>query len=297
MGLVDEAAGGEAVREAIRTGQSFIDTAEMYELASSTQERLTSTGQVGSETVIGRALLGHEELQRDTFYATKASVQPYTRENIRAAAQRSLINLQTDTMDLYQLHGVDVETPIAEQMGALQELQNAGIIRYIGLNNANVQQLEAAWATGVRFHTLQIRYNMFSRAEVEAELVPWCREHGVGILAHSVLGKGLLTGRYKPGHTFPHDDERAAPGRGDFQGERFELFCAATAKLSEVAARKGATMTELAVGWVLRLPEVAVALVGAKSAEQVVANNTFVQEFTEAELREIDGILAEAPSQ
>lgn len=136
---------------------------------------------------------------------------------------------------------------------------------------------------------------MFARQKVEAEIVPWCRKHGVGILAHSVLGKGLLTGRYKPGHTFADDDERK--GREDFEGARFESFCAATQKLSALAARKGATVAELAIGWVLRLPEVAVALVGAKSATQVVANNRFVRDFSAAELMEIDAILADAPSQ
>eukprot|EP01052_Picozoa_sp_SAG31_P014141 SAG31_NODE_869_length_11344_cov_15.137839_2_plen_155_part_00 len=94
MGVVDADVGGDAVREAVRSGQSFIDTAEMYEIASTTQERLAGTGQVGSERVIGRALADHSDLRRDTFFATKASVQPYTRENIHAAAQRSLSNLR-----------------------------------------------------------------------------------------------------------------------------------------------------------------------------------------------------------
>eukprot|EP01052_Picozoa_sp_SAG31_P014142 SAG31_NODE_869_length_11344_cov_15.137839_3_plen_213_part_00 len=126
-------------------------------------------------------------------------------------AQCSVV--QVDKIDLYQLHGVDNATPIAEQMSALKALQDAGTIGYIGLNNmSTAAQLDAAWATGVRFHTLQVRYNMFAR-DIEDEVVPWCREHGVGILAHSVLGKGLLTGKYKPGHTFPKDDERADPSR------------------------------------------------------------------------------------
>ena len=213
MGVVDADVGGDAVREAVRSGQSFIDTAEMYEIASTTQERLAGTGQVGSERVIGRALADHLDLKSEAFYATKASVQPYTRENIHAAAMRSVSNLQVDTIDLYQLHGVDNETPIAEQMSALKELQDAGTITYIGLNNMSATaQLDAAWATGVRFHTLQVRYNMFAR-DIEEEVVPWCRKHGVGILAHSVLGKGLLTGKYRPGHVFPEDDERADPSR------------------------------------------------------------------------------------
>ena len=143
-------------------------------------------------------------------------------------------------------------------------MQEEGKIKYIGLNNAGVKQLDEAWATGIRFHTLQVRYHMFSRKEIEAEIAPCksprpfpchvrlglrlsrisdlilragCREHGVGILAHSVLGKGLLTGKYKRGHVFPEDDERS--GFFDFQGERFNQYCDAVAELSKIAERKG----------------------------------------------------------
>lgn len=150
-----------------------------------------------------------------------------------------------------------------------------------------------AWATGIRFHTLQVRYHMFSRKEIEAEIAPWCRAHGVGILAHSVLGKGLLTGKYKRGHVFSEDDERS--GFFDFQGERFNQYCDAVEKLSAIATRKGHTMTELAVGWVLREPAVSVALVGAKSEAQVLANCKHVESFTEEELAEIEAILEAAP--
>jgi aryl-alcohol dehydrogenase-like predicted oxidoreductase len=115
----------------------------------------------------------------------------------------------------------------------------------------------------------------------------------VGILAHSVLGKGLLTGKYKRGHVFPEDDERS--GFFDFQGERFNQYCDAVEKLSAIAERKGHTMTELAVGWVLREPAVSVALVGAKSETQVLANCKFVESFTAEELSEIEAILEGAP--
>ena len=106
-----EETGREAVRTAVRTGQSFIDTAEMYEKATDTAERLAGTGQVGSETVIGRALAGHPELLRDAFYATKVSAMPYTRARIRDAVAESLARLQTHEIDLFQLHSVDKGTP------------------------------------------------------------------------------------------------------------------------------------------------------------------------------------------
>jgi aryl-alcohol dehydrogenase-like predicted oxidoreductase len=189
---------------------------------------------------------------------------------------------------------MDDSVPIKERKGAMQALQEAGKIRYIGLNNATVEQLDEAWATGVRFHTLQVRYSMFSRRHVEAHILPWCEAHGVGILAHSVLGKGLLTGRYAPGHVFAPDDERS--NMVDFHGENFAAFCAAVDKLKVIAERKGRSMVELATGWVLRQKGVTVALVGGKSPEQVEANAKHTYDmFTEEDLAEIAAILEGAP--
>lgn len=166
-------------------------------------------------------------------------------------------------------------------------------MRCSGLNNTTLENLQEAWATGVRFHTLQIRYSMFSWRYVESKILPWCAEHGVGILAHSTLGKGLLTGRYKPGHKWSPDDERS--NMVDFHGEKFARFCDAVDKLTVIANRKGATMVELATGWVLRHPEVAVALVGGKTPEQVEANTRYVNDLTAEDLAEIQEILEAAP--
>lgn len=162
-----------------------------------------------------------------------------------------------------------------------------------GLNNTTLENLQEAWATGVRFHTLQIRYSMFSWRYVESNIIPWCAEHGVGILAHSTLGKGLLTGRYKPGHKWSPDDERS--NMVDFHGDKFARFCDAVEKLTVIANRKGATMVELATGWVLRHPEVAVALVGGKTPQQVEANTRYVNDLTAEDLAEIQAILDAAP--
>ena len=149
--------------------------------------------------------------------------------------------------------------------------------------------------TGIKFHTVQVRYHLFSRY-IEKEVIPWCREHGVGILAHSVLGKGLCTGKHAADYIFPDDDERSSGGYAkDFSGERWVQFCAATDKLKVIAAKRGYTCAELAVGWVLRNPEVSVALVGAKNTEQVLLNARYMTDFTEAELAEIEEILDGTP--
>ena len=273
----------------MKLGVSFIDTADYYENAPAYGDTINRQG--GSETVIALALKHDPSLEG--FVATKISMPPHSAERIRIKCGESLRNLQLDTIPLYQLHIYDKSTPIQERMGALKALQDEGLIQYIGLNNTTVEQLEEAWATGVRFHTLQIRYSMFSRRYVETHILPWCAAHGVGILAHSVLGKGLLSGRYQPGHVFADNDERS--NFVDFHGENFERFCHAVSQLKVIADRKSATMTELVTGWVLRRPEVSVALVGGKSPEQVEANTRFVNDFSEQDLAEIEAILEDTP--
>src|SRR5262249_34521954 len=132
--------------------------------------------------------------------------------------------------------------------------------------NFNVAQMQAA-QTVAPFQSLQPRYNMFDR-QIEAEIAPFCEREGIGILVHSPLAKGLLTGRYRPGHVFPADDERSRFER--FQGETFARHLAAgDLLLREVAQPRGLSLVQLAVGWTLRLPAVSTCLVGGKSPEQV----------------------------
>ena len=295
-GEVDPRAGVSAVQAAVRDyGMTFIDTAQAYQ----------NEANGGSEDVIGVALAEAPELKAKAFVTTKVSYAPFDAGTIRKHCKTSLANLQFDSIELLQLHHWnagrvnartgEVQPSIGEQMAGLKAVQDEGLVKYIGLNNANAAQLQEAWDTGVRFHTVQVRYHMFARY-IEKEVIPWCREHGVGILAHSVLGKGLCTGKHASTHIFPDDDERSKGGYAqDFSGERWIKYCAATDKLKVIAARRGYSCAELAVGWVLRKPEISVALVGAKDAEQVALNSRFMQDFTAAELAEIDGILAEAP--
>jgi aryl-alcohol dehydrogenase-like predicted oxidoreductase len=169
-GPVGQNEGIEAVKAAVGddVAMSFIDTAEAYELE----------GHGGSETVIGLALSAEPELREQAFVTTKVSRGPYTAENIRASAERSLSRLQLDQLELLQLHhfragdGDDGAPTIEEQMSGLKALQDDGKIKYIGLNNANAVQLQMAWDTGVRFHTVQVRYHMFARY-IEDDVIPW----------------------------------------------------------------------------------------------------------------------------
>ena len=131
---------------------------------------------------------------------------------------------------------------------------------------------------------------------IEAEDIPFCERPGIGILPHSPLGKGLLTGRYRAGHQFPPDDERSEFPR--FQGETFAGYVAVADRLGEIAADKGLSLVQLAIAWLLRLPAVTCVLVGAKSPEQVAGHLGAVGvgvDFSTDELASIDAALAEAP--
>jgi aryl-alcohol dehydrogenase-like predicted oxidoreductase len=276
MGNVDDGAAIRTVQAAINAGQTLLDTAQAYRK---------------SEELIGRALAG---CNADIYIASKVSgwIDGYDRQKILTAIDNSLAALKVDALDLYQIHSYREPPSLEEQMETMLELQQQGKIIRIGVSNYGLEHLERAWQVG-QFHTLQPRYNMFARG-IEDEIVPWCREHGVGILAHSPLGKGLLTGKYKPGHVFPDGDERQ--GIQYFQGEIFEQLSAANERLAAIAERKELTLPQLAIGWTLRLPEVTVCLAGAKNEEQIIANSGGQGwSFTDDELSEIDEILDEAP--
>ena len=140
------------------------------------------------------------------------------------------------------------------------------------------------------FQSLQPGYNLLSRG-IEAEDVPFCVEHGIGILAYSPLGQGLLTGRYRPGHRFAADDYRSE--RPAFQGEQFARTVAITDRLAELAADKGLSLVQLAISWILRLPAISTVLVGAKNPDQLDAHLGAVGvRFSGDELEAIDAVLA-----
>ena len=274
MGHVDEQNAIALIHAAIDNGITLIDTAQAYRT---------------SESIIGKAL---KNGYRDRcFLATKVSggvTGGYSRQAILTAIENSLRALQVDYVDLYQIHHWDESTPIEESMETMAELQSQGKVRYIGVSNFNAEQMQRALNTA-RFHSNQPAYNMLAR-HIEGEDIAFCEREGIGILAHSVLAKGVLTGKYKPGHVFPPDDERSRFRH--FQGEEFARDLAIADKLSNVAKDKGLTLVQLAIAWVLRLPAVTCALVGAKTTQQVEEYVGAVGvTFTEEELHRIDTIL------
>jgi len=194
--------------------------------------------------------------------------------------------MDTDYVDLYQLHSPKSE-PIEETMGQLVRLRDAGKIRYIGISNFSAEQTREALEFGP-IHSSQPRYNMLYR-QAEKSVLPFCLESGIGVMPHSVLAKGLLTGRYRPAHEFPEDDERR--GRIGFYGDSLQATFEVTERLKAWAEDHGRDLVQLAIAWTLAHPSVTSPIVGAKSPEQARHNAKAADwRLTEADLNEIDAI-------
>ncbi len=276
MGNLDEKAIVDTVRTAIDSGVTLIDTAQLYR---------------SSEGRLGKAL--RDGYRQRCFLATKAS-DDYSRQGIIAAMESSLTQLGVDCVDLYQIHGWDPKYPIDQSMETMARLQEEGKTRYIGVSNFTAEQMQQAAETA-SFHSSQPRYNIIDR-QIEAEDIPFCERAGIGILGHSPLAKGLLSGRYKPDDTFSEDDERFERPR--FKGEAFARFLAVAAGCKEVADAKGITPVQLAIAWILRLPAITCVLVGAKNPGQVKDHLGAVGvEFSDEELNHIDAARAILPAE
>jgi aryl-alcohol dehydrogenase-like predicted oxidoreductase len=273
MGTVDEQQAIRTLHHALDQGVTLIDTAEAYRT---------------SESVIGRGLREWPGGRDQVFLATKVRGADLSRAHIMAAIEQSLRALQTDYVDLLQAHSWDERHPIDETMRAFDALVQQGKVRYVGVSNFDVAQLQAAWAVRP-FQSLQPRYNMLDRA-VEAEILPYCARQGIGVLAHSPLAKGLLTGKYGPDHVFPADDERATMPR--FQGAARRRHLATAARVAPWARARGHAPVELAIAWVLAHPAVTVCLCGAKSPEQVDEHvRAAAWQLTAAERAEVTRLL------
>lgn len=254
MGAVATTDALAALRRSLELGSTLIDTAEGY-------------GPGRSEELIGEAIKGRRE---QVFLATKVSGGDghLAYQSILRACDASLRRLQTDYLDLFQCHWPDPRTPVEESMRAMDDLVTAGKIRYVGVSNFDVELLRRC--LGVRHvDSLQPVYNLFQR-EIEAELVPFCQAHGIGILAYSPLAKGMLTGKYSHTAVFPPDDERAR--LPSHQGDEWRAALARVERLTALAHAWEVTTGQLAIAWVLAQPAITVALVGAKSVRQVEEN-------------------------
>jgi aryl-alcohol dehydrogenase-like predicted oxidoreductase len=259
-GSFDEDAAVHAIQHARELGVNFFDTAQAYGFGK-------------SEALLGRAL--RDELKRDRdslVIATKGGIDPggprprdAGRAWLRRGVEESLRYLELDHIDLYQVHWPDPDTPAEETASALQELVDEGKIRHVGVSNYNAAQL-AEFDRTRPVETLQPPYHLFRRA-IEADPLPYCREHNIGVLVYSPLGSGLLTGTLTPDVSFEDSDWRAQASA--FQGEHLRRNLAVVDELKEFAATKGITVSQLAIAWTLHQPGVHVAIVGARRAKNI----------------------------
>ena len=195
-------------------------------------------------------------------------VRNSSRERLWKESADSLRRLRTDYIDLYQVHWPDPLVPIEETADVLSRLYRDGRIRAIGVSNYSTAEMDV-FRQAAPLHTTQPPYNLFER-DAEAEILPYCRRHGVATLTYGALCRGLLSGRVRPDRRFEGDDLRRQDPK--FQPPRLAQYLSAVAALDRFAReRYGKTVLALAVGWVLDQPGVQIALWGARSPEQLDA--------------------------
>lgn len=244
------------IRKAIDLGITTFDTAPIYGLGV-------------SEEVLGQAIKDSGCRDR-VVLATKAGLEWTNNKVVRNSSlprlaqelEDSLRRLQTDVIDLYQIHWPDPLEPIEETAAFLGQLLQQGKIRAIGVSNFSPEQMDR-FRRVAPLHTAQPPYNLFER-QIEAEVLPYCREHGIHTLVYSPLCRGLLSGRMTPQTTFPPGDMRAGIDP-KFVEPRYSQYLKAAEALSQFAQdRYGKTLAQLAVRWLLDQPGVSVALWGAR---------------------------------
>ena len=276
---IDEAATKQVVDAALETGVNFFDTADIY-------------GGTKSEEFLGRVLQGRRDkvVLASKFGIKIDDARPGGARPayLRQAVEDSLNRLQTDHLDLYQLHRPDDGTPIADTLGALNELVQAGKVREIGCSNFSAAQLGEA-AGGARFVSVQNEYSLLDRTP-EAEVLPECERLGIAFLPYFPLASGLLTGKYRQGQPLPQGT-RINAGSG-FAKLLTDKNLSAVESLITFAEARGHTILELAFSWLIRQQAVASVIAGATSAAQIQANAAAASWHLSAEdLAEIDTLL------
>jgi|SRR6218665_304060 len=289
----------DAIRASLDLGVNAIDTAPVY-------------GQGTSEEIVGEAIktLPRDKVliltkfgmrwdlkKGDFAFSSKNNdgkdidIYKYAgKESIILECENSLRRLQTDYIDLYQIHWPDASTPIQETMEAVAQLIKDGKVRYAGVCNYNAAQLDEALKY-VPLVSNQVPYSMVKR-DIESETIPYCLKHDLSILAYSPMERGLLTGKMKPGQTFGEGDHRA--GVVYFKDENIRRTNVFLDKIRPLADEKGISPGQLALLWTIAQPGITVALAGARNREQAEQNAKAVNvSLTPAEVEFISGELSQ----
>jgi aryl-alcohol dehydrogenase-like predicted oxidoreductase len=293
-GQFDEDRAIEAIRHARALGVNFFDTAQAY-------------GFGASEQLLAKALEDDLRDARDeVVIATKGGLRPVdggmerdsSPQFLREGVEASLEALGIDSIDLYQVHWPDPDTPLAETGAALTELRDEGKVRHVGVSNFSAAQM-AELSETVPVETLQPPYHLFNR-EIEDSVLPWCLDTDIGVLVYGPLAHGLLTGTIDADSEFADDDWRS--GSPLFTHANLQQNVEVVHQLAEVAADLGCTLSQLAIAWTLVHPAVHVSIVGSRSPEHIEeAVDALTVDLCEEDLQRIITIMqgalgAEGPS-
>jgi aryl-alcohol dehydrogenase-like predicted oxidoreductase len=289
-GSTDEGEAIATIQRALELGIDFLDTAQLY-------------GPMTNEELVGRAIKGHrDEYVIATKFALRmdsaapgemSTVGPLdgSAEHVRSSIDGSLKRLGTDHVDLYYQHRVDPNVPIEETVGAMGELVDQGKVRHIGLSEAAPDTIRRAQAVHP-ITAVQTEYSLWTR-DPEAEVLPTCRELGIGFVPYSPLGRGFLSGRFKSPNDLDEGDFRRRGPR--FTGENLEINLQLASKVAEIAARKGVTPAQLALAWVLAQGDDLVPIPGTKRRKYLEENAAAVEvELSDEDLAQIDAELPPA---
>jgi aryl-alcohol dehydrogenase-like predicted oxidoreductase len=295
VGDLDQKASTGLIARSLEAGVNFIDTADVY-------------SQGVSEKFVGQALKDIGVKRSDVVIATKCygrmgagpNDMGASRGHIMDAVERSLERLGTDHIDLYQIHGTDVVTPVEETMQALNDLVRRGMVRYVGVSNWQAWKIMKALGICenkgfARFETLQAYYSIAGR-DLEREIVPLLNDQKVGLMVWSPLAGGLLSGKYGPGSNGPEGARRTA---FDFPPVNKDRAWACVDAMREIGAKHNASVARIALAYVLAKPFVTTVIIGAKTMEQLDDNLEAVKITLSADemkrLDEVSALPAEYP--
>ncbi len=283
----------EVLNRSYEAGINFLDTADVY-------SRWVAGNPGGvAETILGNWIKKFQISRHQVVIATKVrgkmgdgpNDEGLSRVHILHAVEESLRRLQTDYIDLYQTHWYDAETPIEETLSALDDLVRQGKVRYIGCSNYPTWRLmQALWASDrlglARYDCLQPHYNLVHRAEFEQELAEVCQTYGLGVIPYSPLAGGFLSGKYRREQTEVGSQRHVARY---FTDQGWAVLDA----LSEIAAARSATTSQIALGWMLSLPGITSPIIGPRSLDQLTDNLAAADiRLTAEEMNRLDQVSA-----